>query len=92
MGHHDIGITGIIGSIAITIFVTIPHKIASVLLQTTTYINPDAKQFIMDLSPFLGAITAIIAIIMYLYKIKVYKKQLKMMDKDKDFTKSKEMD
>lgn len=75
-------INGILGVLSL-VFVTVPHKVAGALLQTTTWVNPEAKQLIMDLAPFIGAGTGITLFIVYLYKIKLYKRQIKEIDEKK---------
>lgn len=82
MGHHDLGagILGFIGSIIVAIFVTIPHKVIGFLMESATFINPNAREFIVELAPFIGAFTGIIAIIVYLYRIKLYRRQIKEID------------
>lgn len=80
MGDIHFGFMGILGSIMVTIFVIFPHKIMGLILDTADFINPSARQFILELSPFIGVITGIVVIIMYLYKIKLYRRQIREID------------
>ena len=80
MGDHHFGFLGFLASIMVTIFVTFPHKVMGLILDTAEFINPSAREFILELSPVIGILTGIVVIIMYLYKIKLYRRQIREID------------
>lgn len=72
----------IIGTVSTT-FVLFTEKIFAFILGVS-YVNTNAKEFMMDLAPFIGAGTGLMTLIWFVYKIMIAHQQLKhLKNKDK---------
>jgi len=80
--HYGGGVLGFILSGLTVVFVTFPHKIMAFLLDGISIINPDVKQFMIDIAPFIGVATGVALLIVNIFKIFKYHKQIKQIDLD----------
>ena len=78
--HYGSGILGFILSGLTVVFVTWPHKIMAFLLDGVSIINPNVKQFMIDIAPFIGVASGLVIIIVNIVKIFKYRKQIKQID------------
>lgn len=77
--HYGNGIFGLITSALAVMFVTWPHKIMAFLLDGVSIINPNVKQFMIDIAPFIGVISGLVIIIVNVLKAVKYFRQIREM-------------
>lgn len=49
-------------------------------IAATTYINPEVKQFLIDIYPFISALIGLFTLILLMYRIKKTRKEIKKLD------------
>jgi len=70
----------VIKGAVVTAFVFTADKIFGFVLSVpvvTTYISPDVREFLIELSPFIGITVGLLTIVSLIYKIKISHKSLK---------------
>lgn len=70
---------GVIFGAIMTAFISATEKIM-MLMESVTIINPDVKQFALDIYPFIAVFIGLATLILLSYRIKKTKKEIKKLD------------